>query len=289
MISQLPFGKTGHQSSRTLLGAAAFGQTTQAETDATLELALSRGVNHVDTAASYGESEVRIGSWIRRHGKPFFLATKTGERTASAAYDEIRRSLERLGTDSVDLIQLHNLVEPEAWQTALGPGGALEAALRARDEGLVRFIGVTGHGLHAPRAHLNALERFPFDSVLCPVSYVLSKNEAYWADVEALRRVCRERGVAVQTIKAIVRAPWGDRERTTATWYEPLHEQPEIDLAVHWVLGHPELFLNTVGDIHLIPKVLDAADRFVAAPADAALEGQVERQKMSPLFTQPWL
>jgi aryl-alcohol dehydrogenase-like predicted oxidoreductase len=287
-ISQLAFGKTGHQSARTILGAAAFGRTSQEETDRTLALALERGVNHIDTAASYGESELRVGSWIKRHGQAFFLATKTGERTRAAAYDQIRRSLEKLEVDHVDLIQLHNLVEPEAWQSALGPGGALEAAIQARDEGLVRFIGVTGHGLHAPRMHRQALERFAFDSVLFPVSFIMSQNAEYWADARDLMRVCRERSVAMQTIKAIVRAPWGERPEHAPTWYEPLREQADIDLAVHWVLGQEALFVNTVGDIELIPKVLDAAARFHTVPPDADLGGQLRRLHMAPLFTQPW-
>jgi predicted aldo/keto reductase-like oxidoreductase len=289
MISQLAFATTGHRSARTILGAAAFGRTTQDETDRTIALALECGVNHIDTAASYGESELRVGSWIKRHGKSFFLATKTGERTRAAASDQIRRSLEKLEVDQLDLIQLHNLVEPEQWQAALGPGGALEAAIEARDAGLVRFIGVTGHGLFAPRMHRQALDRFAFDAVLFPVSYILSQNAEYWADAQALMRVCRERKVAMQTIKAIVRAPWGERPQAGPTWYEPLQEQSEIDLAVHWLLGQPDLFLNTVGDIALIPKVLDAAARFRAAPPAAELSAQLGRLGMAPLFTQPWL
>lgn len=289
MIERQPFGRTGHQSARTLLGAAAFGQVSQGQADATIELALQHGVNHIDTAASYGESELRIGSWIRRHGKSFFLATKTGERTRAAARDQIRRSLEQLEVDQVDLLQLHNLVEPEAWQIALGPGGALEAAIEAREEGLVRFIGVTGHGLAAPAQHRRALERFDFDSVLCPYSYILSQNPEYWADVEALLQVCEQRQVAVQTIKAIVRAPWGERPQAGPTWYEPLQEQSEIDLAVHWVLGRRQVFLNTVGDVTLIPKVLDAAERFGAGPAEAAMAAQLERMRMSNLFVTGWV
>jgi predicted aldo/keto reductase-like oxidoreductase len=289
MIETARFGKTGHASTRTVLGAAAFGQVTQDTADAALELALSHGVNHVDTAASYGDSELRIGSWIARHGKSFFLATKTGERRRDAARAQIHRSLERLRVDSVDLIQLHNLVEPGAWDTALGPGGALEAAIDARSEGLVRFIGVTGHGLAAPSQHRRALERFDFDSVLCPFSYILSQQAEYWADVNALLSVCKERDVAVQTIKAVVRAPWGDREHSSPTWYEPLVDQAEIDLAVHWVLSHEGVFLNTVGDVALWPKVFDAAQRFRAAPAKEAMASQLERQQMQHLFTQPWL
>ena len=286
MIAQSPFGSTGHSSSRTLLGAAAFSQVTQAEADATIEMALSHGVNHFDTAASYGDSEVRLGSWIRRHGRPFFLATKTGDRTRVGARAELERSLDRLGVDKVDLLQLHNLVDPQEWETALGPGGALEAAIAAREEGLVRFIGVTGHGLTVARMHRQALDRFPFDSVLAPYSYVLTQNPQYRADVEALFDVCRERGVAMQTIKSITRAPWNGRPETHATWYEPLVEQADIDLAVHWVLGHRDVFLNTIGDIHVLPRVLDAAERFTAAPTEESLQALAARLGMQPLFTE---
>lgn len=286
MIAQSPFGSTGHSSSRTLLGAAAFSQVTQAEADATIEMALSHGVNHFDTAASYGDSEVRLGSWIRRHGRSFFLATKTGDRTKAGARAELERSLDRLGVDKVDLLQLHNLVDPQEWETALGPGGALEAAIAAREEGLVRFIGVTGHGLTVARMHRQALDRFPFDSVLAPYSYVLTQNPQYRADVEALFDVCRERGVAMQTIKSITRAPWNGRPETHATWYEPLVEQADIDLAVHWVLGHRDVFLNTIGDIHVLPRVLDAAERFTAAPTEDSLQALAARLGMQPLFTE---
>lgn len=289
MISKTPFGNTGHSSSRALLGAAAFGQVTQDEADAAIDLALNHGVNHFDTAFSYGESELRIGSWIQRHGRSFFLATKTGEREGTKAREQIHRSLERLQVAQVDLLQLHNLVEPEGWKVALGPGGALEAAIAARDEGLIRFIGVTGHGLAAPAQHRRALEVFPFDSVLCPLSYVLSQNEDYWADVQALLEVCRQRNVAVQTIKAIVRAPWGERPQSGPTWYEPLTDPREIELAVHWVLGHPGVFLNTAGDVKLLPRVLEAAEGFGSSPSAVELSAQVQRMGMKSLFTEPWL
>src|SRR5512135_163448 len=285
MIDQQSFGRTKHLSSRALLGAAAFSQVTQAEADAALELAISFGVNHVDTAPSYGESELRLGAWIRRHGRLFFLATKTGERTAIKAREEIQRSLARLRVSQVDLLQLHNLVDPAEREIALGPGGALEAAIAARAEGLVRFIGITGHGVSAARMHTRALERFDFDSVLLPYSYSMAQNQQYLADFNALFTVCQTRQVAVQTIKSIVRAPWGDGPHTRATWYEPLEDQAEIDLAVHWVLATPHVFLNTVGDIQVLPKVLAAADRFQAKPADDAMHAQATRLDMSPLFT----
>ena len=285
MIAKLTFGRTGHESSRVLLGAAAFGEVSQAQADESLEQALALGVNHVDVAASYGDAELRIGDWIRRHGRPFFLATKTGERSAQAAHDEIRRSLERLHVTQVDLLQLHNLVDPQEWETALGPGGALEAAIRAREEGLVRFIGVTGHGLSVPVMHRRALERFDFDSVLLPFSYILAQNEQYRHDFEALFTICQARNVAVQTIKSLVHTPWGGHARTRATWYRPLEVQADIDLAVGWVLGHAGLFLNSAGDVHILPRVLDAAQRFTAPPAEAEMQAMAARLGMQPLFT----
>jgi aryl-alcohol dehydrogenase-like predicted oxidoreductase len=284
MIQQEPFGRTGHQSSRTIFGAAALGAVTQQEADRTTELLLRHGVNHLDTAASYGESELRLGPWMERQRGDFFLATKTGERTFQPAYDQIRRSLERLRVDQVDLIQLHNLVDPVEWETALGPAGALEAAVRAREEGLVRFIGVTGHGTTVAAMHRRALERFPFDSFLLPYNYPMMQNRQYAADFEALLAVCQERGVAVQTIKAITRAPWGEQPHSAATWYEPLRDQEAIDTAVHWVLGRPGVFLNTVGDIHVLPLVLDAAERFRERPSEEAMQELAKQQELEPLF-----
>jgi aryl-alcohol dehydrogenase-like predicted oxidoreductase len=284
MIATAPFGRTGHQSSRTIFGAAALGTVTQDEADRTMELVLQHGINHIDTAASYGDSELRLGPWMPQIRKEIFLATKTGERTRQAAYEQIQRSLERLQTDYVDLIQLHFLVDPEEWEIAMGPGGALEAVIQARDEGLARFIGVTGHGTTVAAMHLRALEQFDFDSVLLPYSYPLMQNPQYAADFEALMARCAERDVAVQTIKAITRAPWGEREQTAATWYEPLRDQDAIDLAVHWVLGRPGVFLNTVGDIHVLPLALDAAERFQRRPSEEAMAAMAEAQTLEPLF-----
>jgi predicted aldo/keto reductase-like oxidoreductase len=221
---------------------------------------------------------------MARHRGDFFLATKTGERTYAAARDQIRRSLERLRVDHVDLIQLHNLADPDEWEVALGPGGALEAAVEAREQGLVRHIGVTGHGVGIAATHARSLARFDFDSVLLPYNYPMMQNPQYAADFEALVATCRERNVAVQTIKAITLGPWGDRPHDAATWYEPLREQADVDRAVHWVLGRPGVFLNTVGDIHVLPLVLDAAGRPGARPSDAEMEELVARRAMAPLF-----
>lgn len=284
MIAKHAFGRTGHSSTRVILGAAAFAGVTQAETDATLESVLAFGVNHVDVAASYGEAEIRMGSWIGRHGKPFFLATKTEERTATKAREQIRRSLERLQVDQVDLLQLHNLVDPQEWETALGQGGALEAAIEAREQGLVRFIGVTGHGLTVAEMHRRALDRFDFDSVLLPFSYVMAQNKQYIGEFWDLVRLCQSRNVAVQTIKSIVHRPWGEDAPSHATWYRPLEDQNDIDKAVHWILGHEGLFLNSVGDIHILPKVLDAASRFETPPTEEEMQMLMARLGMQPLF-----
>jgi aryl-alcohol dehydrogenase-like predicted oxidoreductase len=285
VIEKAPFGKTGHESIRTIFGAAALGSVTQAEADRTLELIAELGVNHIDTAASYGDSEVRLAPWLAENRDSVFLATKTGQRDRAGAREEIRRSLDRLGVDQVDLIQLHNLVDVIDWETALREDGALEAAVEARDEGLVRFIGVTGHGLSVPAMHRRSLERFPFDSILLPYNYVQMRDERYASEFEAVIAVCGERGVAVQTIKAISLAPWDGRERTAGTWYEPLTEQDDIDLAVHWVLGRPGIFLNTVGDITLLPKALDAAGRYESRPPDTAMDELAERRGLVPLFS----
>ena len=285
MIPTQPFGPTGHLSTRTIFGAAALSRVTQAEADWTMDLIRRHGVNHIDVAASYGEAEVRLAPWLREHREDVFLASKTEQRDYAGARDEIRRSLGRLGVDQLDLIQLHNLVDLEEWETALGPDGALRACVEARDEGLVRFIGVTGHGLEVAARHKASLERFDFDSVLLPYSYILMQNPQYAADFEALIALCEARNVAVQTIKAITRAPWGERAQTRATWYEPLEEQTAIDTAVHWVLGRPGFFLNTVGDINVLPKVLDAAERFEAQPTDGQMREVVDAKEMSPLFS----
>jgi aryl-alcohol dehydrogenase-like predicted oxidoreductase len=285
MIAKAPFGWTGHESTRTIFGAASLGEVSRGEADATLEVLLEHGVNHIDTAASYGESELRIAPWLKNDRDRFFLATKTEEREYDGAREQIRRSLERLGVDHVDLLQLHNLVDVIEWEFALREGGALDAAIEARDEGLVRFIGVTGHGLTVAHMHSRSLERFPFDSVLLPYSYVQMRDERYAADFEALMAICAERNVAVQTIKSISLAPWDGREPTAATWYEPLRDQADIDLAVHWVLGRPDVFLNTVGDVTLLPEVLDAAERFTERPPDDAMDELLARRRLVPLFS----
>jgi aryl-alcohol dehydrogenase-like predicted oxidoreductase len=283
-IDKIPFGSTGHESTRTIFGAAALSRVTQAEADGALELLLEHGVNHIDTAASYGDAELRIAPWLVDHRDDFFLATKTGERERGAAHDEIRRSLERLGVDSVDLIQLHNLVDRAEWETAIGPGGALEAAVAARDEGLVRFIGVTGHGLDVAERHLQSLAEFAFDSVLFPYTYIQLQDDRYAAAVEELLETCAERGIAVQTIKSLSKGRWRSEEHTAAPWYEPLTDRDAIHTAVSWTLGRPGIFLNTVSDLNLLPLVLEAAASPGLRPSDEQMDALVAEQGITPLF-----
>jgi aryl-alcohol dehydrogenase-like predicted oxidoreductase len=284
MIGRAPFGATGHDSSRVIFGAAALGQVSQGEADATLDVLLEHGINHIDVAAGYGDAELRVAPWLRREPGTFFVATKTGERSYRGAREEIRRSLDRLGVDRVDSIQLHNLVDVIEWDTALSAGGALEAAVEAREEGLVRFVGVTGHGLSVPEMHRRSLERFPFDSVLAPYNHVQMQDARYAETFEALAAVCAERGVALQTIKSLARRRWDGREHTAATWYEPLREQEDIDPAVHWVLGRPDAFLLTTGDVEILPRLLDAAERFTRRPSDEEMRRLAERSQAAPLF-----
>jgi aryl-alcohol dehydrogenase-like predicted oxidoreductase len=285
MLPTKEFGRTGHTSTRIIFGAAALGGVTQDVADQTLEVLLQYGVNHIDTASSYGESELRIGPWMAQHRKDFFLATKMKERNYKKAKEEFQTSLERLKVDHVDLLQLHALTDPIEWQTAFGPGGVLEWAIEARQQGLTRFIGVTGHGLSIAAMHQRSLANFDFDSVLLPYNFITYQTPKYQEDFDTLVTMCKEKNVAVQTIKGIARRPWGlTQTHTSTTWYEPLVEQEDITKAVHWVLGNPDVFLNTAGDVNLLPKVLEAATHFEATPSDAEMEALLSSQEFAPLF-----
>ncbi len=283
-IPKKVFGRSGHLSTRTIFGAAAFSSVTQAEADRTMELLLERGVNHIDTAASYGDAEIRIGPWMEAHRGDFFLATKTGQRSYDGAKQDLQRSLERLRVSEVDLIQLHHLVGEEEWQVAMGSGGALEYLLEARDQGLVKYIGVTGHDVAIAGMHRKSLDRFDFDSVLLPYNYPMMQNALYRAGFEEALRICKARNCAVQTIKGITRRPYAGDQRSHATWYEPLTDPESIDKAVHWVLGNDDVFLNTVGDINVLPLVLDAAARFEARTPETAMQQMAAEWEMAPLF-----
>ncbi len=285
MIEKRTFGKTGHSSTRTIFGAAALGTVSQAEADQAMEVLLYYGVNHIDTAAGYGDAEIRLGPWMETHRERFFLATKTHERKYAEAHDSIHRSLERLRTSQVDLLQLHAVIEDEEWEIATGPGGALDAAIEAREEGLVRFIGITSHSLHAPVIHRMSLERFDFDSVLLPFNYMLMQNAQYAADFEALAEICQEKNVAMQVIKTLQRRPWDDRPQRYATWYEPFDEPRAIERAIHFALGRPGVFINTAGDIHLLPKILDAANRYEQAPDASDMDDLIMEEAAAPLWS----
>jgi predicted aldo/keto reductase-like oxidoreductase len=284
MIATQPFGRTGHMSTRAIFGGAALWAVSQERAERTLGELLYYGVNHIDVAASYGDAELRIGPWLERHPGKFFLATKTDKRTYHEAREQIHQSLERLRVDHVDLLQLHNLVDPDEWEIAMGPGGALEAVIEARQQGLTRFIGVTGHGVTACAMHTRSLERFDFDSVMLPLNYMMMRNRQYVADLTVLLSICRQRSVAVQTIKSIARGEWGTKTHTRNVWYEPLEEQSAIDRAVHWVLGWPGVFLSTAGDVTLLPRVLEAAHRFTAPPPDEEMRRMVRDLDVRPLF-----
>jgi aryl-alcohol dehydrogenase-like predicted oxidoreductase len=283
-IEQAEFGRSGHQSTRVIFGGASLAAVSQRVADETLDVLLSYGVNHLDVASSYGDAEERIRPWLQREPGRFFVATKGDERTKEGAREELHRSLDRLGVDHVDLWQLHSLADPIEWDIALSPGGAIEAAVEARDEGLIRWIGVTGHGVQIAASHRRSLDRFDFDSVLLPYNYLTMQNSYYAANFDALYDTCRERNVAIQTIKSIARRPWLGRQHTLSTWYEPLQDQGDIDLAVWWVLSRPGLFLASVGDIGLLPRVLDAASRFAGPPDHAAMNDLLDRSAAEPLF-----
>lgn len=290
MITKIPFGRTGHLSSRIIFGAFAVGYCDQKRADEILDLLLKHGINHIDTAPTYGDSELRVGEWMAHSRDKFFLATKTAERTREPAYAEIQRSLERLQVDQIDLIQFHNLVAPDAWETALGPGGALEAAVEAQKKGYVKHIGVTGHGLTVAARHLLSLERFPFASVLLPYNYefmhkgALPSGSAYPADFEAIYDYCQKHEVGMQTIKSVARGRWGKTAKNRNTWYQPLEAQKEIDAAVAFVLNRPGVFLNSSGDPEILERTLDAAKRFSAGDDFGDFNGILAGLDLNPLF-----
>jgi aryl-alcohol dehydrogenase-like predicted oxidoreductase len=285
MIQKEVFGRTGHLSTRVIFGGFALYNASEYQADKTLELLLSYGINHIDTARDYGKSEELIGRWMRRHRADFFLATKTSARTYERAKEDILRSLDTLKVENVDLLQLHNLVDPTDWERAFGPGGALEALLEAKEKGFTRFIGVTGHGLDAPRMHLQSIQRFPFDSVLVPYNWVLMQIPNYSADFQTLYEECCRKNIAIQTIKSIAKGLWKDQPKGN-TWYEPLQDQGDINRAVHWVLARPHVFLNSVGDLTLLPKVLRAASTFEPqnVPDEKTMEEMHKRLGIEPIF-----
>jgi aryl-alcohol dehydrogenase-like predicted oxidoreductase len=286
MIAKQEFGRTGHLSTRVIFGAYALSEATQKEADKVLEILLEHGINHIDTAPLYGNAEERIGPWMDKYRDKFFLATKTRNRGYDRAWKDLQRSLERLRVDQIDLWQMHGLTNPQGWEKVMGPGGTLEAFIEAREKGLVRFLGVTGHGSKVPGMHIQSLERFDFDSVLLPYSYWQMGDLKYATDFNTLSGMCRKRKVAVQTIKSVARRKWDDRPKTHNTYfYQPLETQAAIDKAVHWALGNPEVFVITAGDIQILPKMLEAAERIEARPSDEEMDALIEEMDIQPIFS----
>jgi len=287
-IAIMPFGNTGHTSTRIIFGAAAIGAMQQPKADQVLETLLEFGINHIDVAAMYGDAELRLAPFLRERRDEFFLATKTRDRSRQAAAESIDVSLARMEVDQIDLIQLHNLTEDDWWEEAMAPGGALEALVEARDSGKVRFLGVTGHGTRAAELHLRSLERFPFDSVLLPYNYTMMQNPQYARDFRELVTVCKERGVAVQTIKSIARRRWRDGDESKKfSWYEPIKEPEAIERAINWALHEPGVFVNTSSDATLLRIALEAASNFEAGDVDAinsALAADVAALGIEPIF-----
>ncbi len=284
-IEKRPFGRTGHDSTAVIFGAAALARVDQAVADRVLDLLLEYGVNHIDTAARYGDSELRVGRWMDRHRQRFFLATKTGERDYAGARDGIARSLERLRTDHVDLIQLHALYHPDEWERALSPGGALEACVEARAQGRVRFIGVTGHGWTVAAMHRRSLERFDFDSILLPWNWFAAQHATYAPDFERTVRLAEQRKTAVQTIKGVARGPWAaGATKDRSTWYQPLEAMDDIRPAVHWLLSRRGIFLLSAGDVGILPLVLKAASEPVVPPAAEIMAALSARTGLASIF-----
>lgn len=286
MIPELPFGRTGHSSTRMIFGSYALSQVTQFEADRVLELLLKYGINHIDTAPMYGNAEKCIGSWMEHHRDKFFLATKTRSRSYEGAWKNLQQSLKDMKIDYIDLWQMHGLSNPQGWAKAMGPGGALEAFIEAREKGLVKYLGVTGHGNAIPAMHKMSLVRFDFDSVLLPYNYNQMQNLRYAAGFNELIEICRERKVAVQTIKSVARRPWKDQAKPFNTYfYEPLADPDAVEKSVHWALGLQDSFVITAGDIQLLPKMLDAAYRYEKPPSDSEMMEIIDEYDIQPIFS----
>lgn len=285
MIARHLFGRTRHASSQIIFGAYALRSATRAEAERTLEILLEHGVNHIDTGRTYGNAEGLMGSWMKKHRDDFFIATKSRRRTYEGAWKDIRRSLERLRVDHIDLWQLHGLTNQTGWEKAMGPGGALEALIEARQKGLVLYLGVTGHGNRAAAMHLQSLERFDFDSVLLPYNYCQMQIASFAADFDKLIELCRERNVAVQTMKSIAWRPIGRRSRKHNTYfYEPLESEEAIEKSVHWAMGLQGSFVITAGDMQFVPRMLQSAERFEQRPSDAEMQLLVNEHGIQQVF-----
>ncbi len=279
------FGRTNHMSTIVIFGAAALGRVTQAEADRAMEMVLAHGVNHIDIAPSYGEAELRVGPWMKTHRKDFFLGCKTTERTRQGAWDELRQSLDRLQTDHFDLYQMHSLKGVDDADVALGPGGAIEAFIEAKAQGLTKYLGITGHGLHIAATHAHALSQFDFDSVLFPINPVLWANETYRRDAEQLLQMVRARNLGCMVIKAWTKGPWGERERAYHTWYEPFDDAPTMEQVMRFALSQSGVTgLCSAGDVRLLSSILDAAEQLTPMNDFEQAEMVKESATYEPLF-----
>jgi len=279
------FGRTGHMSTVAIFGAAAFWEIEQKEADKVMEMVIESGVNHIDVAPSYGQAELRVGPWMPRERGRFFLGCKTMERTKHGALNELRQSLQRLQTDHFDLYQLHAITTMEELDDCTVNGGALEALVEARQRGLTRHIGITGHGVDSPRIFIEALKRFEFDSILFPLNFVQMSDPEFRKDAEALIALCKEKDVGTMVIKTITKGPWGDKEKTATTWYEPFDQMGEIQQAVNFALSYEVTGLCTAGDVNVLPMVLEACQKF-SPLNEAEREGMIQSgNQFEPLFT----
>ncbi|MGD1821747.1 MAG: aldo/keto reductase [Pleomorphochaeta sp.] len=285
MINKMPFGRTGHMSSRVIFGAAALGEVTQKEADQTYDLLKKYDINHIDVAQSYGNAEVRIGPWMKKDRDSFFLATKTDKRTKKEAKEELYQSLEKLKTDYVDLWQFHCLIDENEWEIAMGKSGVLEAAIDAKKQGLIKNIGVTGHGINAAAMHYKSLMRYDFDSVLFPYNYSMMQNDKYREDVNKLINLCIEKNVAIQTIKSLSKGPVKDDDNPFATWYKPLTDSFSISKSVNWVLNNPNVFLNSTGDITILPILLEKASESRIEVSESEMKLLMKEYNIEALFT----
>lgn len=280
------FGRTGHMSTVAIFGAAAFWEISQREADRVMERVIEAGVNHIDVAPSYGQAEQRIGPWMPRERERFFLGCKTMERSREGAWAELKRSLQLLQTDHFDLYQLHAVTSMEELDACTRAGGALDAAVEARDRGLTRYIGITGHGIDAPAIYLEALNRFEFDSILFPLNFVQMGIPKYRETAEALIATCRARDVGTMVIKTISKGPWGDKQKTATTWYEPFDQMEIIQEAVNFALSYEVTGLCTAGDVNVLPLVLQACENFTPM-SKAEREAMIQSgQQFEPLFPQ---
>jgi aryl-alcohol dehydrogenase-like predicted oxidoreductase len=261
------FGRTGHMSTVIIFGAFAVGQVDQREADATMELLMAHGVNHIDVAPSYHDAELRLGPWLEKYRDRFFVGCKTQLRSQDEALDELQQSLGRLRIDAFDLYQLHAVTSMEELDRCFAPGGSLQAILDARDQGLTRYIGITSHGLRAPAVQLEALRRFDFDSLLFPLNFKLWADKDYRRDLQTLLEIATDRDVGTMVIKAWAKSPWGEREPEYHTWYQPFDEQDKVEQALHFALSQPVTGAINAGDSRLLPAILAAAERF--EPMDA--------------------